>query len=79
MTVVVNTTPIISLAAVGRLDLLERLFGKILIAEAVYQEIKAKPGYGYEQVDSEFIEVRCIQGHLYKQFLLAQCTYSTRP
>ncbi|WP_295434933.1 DUF3368 domain-containing protein [uncultured Thiodictyon sp.] len=72
MTVVVNTTPIISLAAVGRLDLLEHLFGKILIAEAVYQEIKAKPGYGYDQVDSAFIEVRCIQGHLYKQFLLTQ-------
>lgn len=47
MKVVANTTPIISLASIGRLDLLERLFGSVLIAEAVYREIKAKPGYGY--------------------------------
>jgi len=31
MIVVANTTPIISLACVGRLDLLERLFGKVII------------------------------------------------
>jgi predicted nucleic acid-binding protein len=47
MKVVVNTTPIISLASIGRPDLLERLFGRVLITEAVYREIKAKPGYGY--------------------------------
>ena len=44
MNVVVNTTPIISLAAIGQLNILAKLFGKIIIAEAVYQEIKAKPG-----------------------------------
>lgn len=45
---------------------------KIIIAEAVYQEIKAKPGYGYDQIDCEFIEVQPIQGQLYKQLLLNQ-------
>lgn len=58
MKVVANTTPIISLASIGRLDLLERLFGRVLIAEAVYRELKAKPSYGYAQVDCPFIEVR---------------------
>lgn len=72
MIIVANTTPIISLASIGRLDILEKLFGKVMIPEAVYQEIKAKPGYGYEQVDASFIEVRAIQGFLYKDFLLTQ-------
>lgn len=72
MKVVANTTPIISLASIGRLDLLERLFGRVLIAEAVYREIKAKPGYGHDQIDRDFIEVRSIQGERYKQLLLNQ-------
>ena len=54
MKVVANTTPIIYLASIGRLDLLERLFGRVLIAEAVYRELKAKPSYGYAQVDCLF-------------------------
>lgn len=62
MKVVSNTTPIISLASIGRLDILEKLFGEIIIAEAVYSEIKAKQGYGYEQIDSGFIKVQRIQG-----------------
>ncbi len=72
MIVVANTTPIISLASIGHLNILEKLFGKVFIAEAVYDEIKAKPGYGYEQVDCAFIEVRAIQGRLYRDFLLSQ-------
>ena len=72
MKIVSNTTPIISLAAIGRLDILEKLFGKVIIAEAVYHEIKAKPGYGYEQIDCDFIEVQPIEGLLYKDFLLSQ-------
>jgi predicted nucleic acid-binding protein len=72
MKVVSNTTPIISLASINRLDILEKLFGEVIIAEAVYSEIKAKQGYGYEQVDSHFINVQRIQGQLYKNFLLTQ-------
>lgn len=72
MKVVANTTPIISLASIERLDILEKLFGEIIIAEAVYNEIKAKQGYGYGQVDSHFIKISRIQGKLYKDFLLTQ-------
>jgi len=50
MKAVVNTTPLISLACVGRLDLLQRFFGGIIVPEAVYQEIKAKPGYAYVEI-----------------------------
>ena len=46
--VVANTTPILSLLKINKLDLLEQLYGKIFIPEAVYNEIqqgKQKPHY----------------------------------
>lgn len=39
MTVVSNTSPITNLAAIAHLDLLYSLYGKILIPQAVYQEL----------------------------------------
>ena len=39
MIVVSNTSPIINLAAIEQLDLLQRLYGKITIPKAVYREI----------------------------------------
>jgi hypothetical protein len=61
MTTVCNSTPIISLSSVGRFDILNQLFGEIIIAEAVYQEIKAKQSYGYREIDAPFINVMSIQ------------------
>jgi len=42
MKVVANTTPLISLASIGQLELLKDIFGEIIIADAVFNEIKAK-------------------------------------
>ncbi|MEN8219870.1 MAG: hypothetical protein ABFS56_26685 [Pseudomonadota bacterium] len=42
MKVVSNTTPIISLSAIGQLSLLPKLFGKVYVPKAVYKEIKSK-------------------------------------
>jgi len=39
MLVVSNSSPIMNLAAIGQLDLLEKLYSKISIAQAVYTEI----------------------------------------
>ena len=39
LNVVLNATPIISLNAIGRLDLLEKLYNKIYIPQAVYEEV----------------------------------------
>ena len=39
MIVVSNTSPIINLAAIGRLDILRQLYGSIVIPESVYHEI----------------------------------------
>ena len=40
--VVVNSTPIIALAKVGKLDLLKELYGKVIIPTAVFTEVTAK-------------------------------------
>lgn len=39
MIVVSDTTPIISLLKINRLDLLEKLFGEVLIPKSVYEEL----------------------------------------
>ncbi|QTA78352.1 DUF3368 [Desulfonema limicola] len=38
MIIVSNTTPLIGMASIGRFDLLHQIFGKIYIAQAVYEE-----------------------------------------
>lgn len=38
MTVICNATPLINFAAIDRLDILQRLFGTVLIPDAVYTE-----------------------------------------
>lgn len=40
--VVVNTTPLIALSHVGQLSILQKLYGEIIIPEAVYKELSAK-------------------------------------
>lgn len=45
--VVSNTTPIISLLKLNRLDLLKDLYSQIYIPNAVYQEIEAGKTKGY--------------------------------
>lgn len=42
MIVVSNTTPIISLASIGKLAILKELFNEIIIAETVYNEMPKK-------------------------------------
>ena len=41
MIVVSDTTPLISLLKIGRIDLLENLFGQVLIPQAVFDELTA--------------------------------------
>lgn len=72
MKTVSNTTPIISLASVGKLDILKELFEEIIIPDAVYNEIKAKKSYGYKEVEADFIKVKHIKGKIYRDLLLNQ-------
>nr|WP_296063477.1 hypothetical protein [uncultured Mediterraneibacter sp.] len=41
MIVVSDTTPLISLLKINRLDLLQELFGEVLIPQAVFDELTA--------------------------------------
>ncbi len=42
--VIVNSTPLILLASIDMLDLLARLYGKVTIPQAVFNEVTAKAG-----------------------------------
>ena len=70
MIVVSNTTPIIALSSIGKINLLEQLFKKIIVAKAVYKEIKAKESYGNIEIDAAFFHTRSIKGTKYLGFLL---------
>ena len=41
--VIANTTPLIALADIGQLDLLQKLYGEIMIPQAVLDEIRSEP------------------------------------
>lgn len=72
MKTISNTTPIISLSSIGKVELLKDIFQEIIIPQAVYDEIKAKQGYGYNEVDLDFIKVRTIQNTEREKLLLEQ-------
>lgn len=64
MIVVSDTTPLISLLKINRLDLLEKLFGKVLIPVAVFDELTVDKRFELEakQIrEKQFIIVRTIK------------------
>ena len=64
MIVVSDTTPLISFLKIGHIDLLEKLFGKVFIPQAVYNELTADIRFQHEaqQIEqSTFIEVRAVE------------------
>lgn len=50
MRVVCNTSPLILLAKIHRLDLLDRLYDKVIVPWAVLEELEAKPAKEAERV-----------------------------
>jgi predicted nucleic acid-binding protein len=70
MIVVSNATPIISLASIGRVDILKHFFDKLYIPQAVYDEIKSKKAYGYKEIDDDFFEVAHIKDKFAQNILL---------
>ncbi|MDI9639204.1 DUF3368 domain-containing protein [Oscillatoria amoena NRMC-F 0135] len=62
MTVVSNTTPLSELAKVGKLELVQAVFGKIIIPQEVYDELTTGSHPAANLVPSaDWIEVRVIQ------------------
>jgi len=70
MIVVSNATPIISLASIGKIDILKHFFDKVYIPQAVYDEIKSKKAYGYKEIDDDFFEVAHIKDEFAQNILL---------
>ncbi|NEP41096.1 MAG: DUF3368 domain-containing protein [Okeania sp. SIO2H7] len=61
MIVVSNTSPINNLAAIGQLNLLPQMYGKVIIPETVYEELTKIPVEGTEEVkSSNWIERRLV-------------------
>lgn len=61
MIVVSDTTPLISLLKIDRLDLLEKLFGQVLIPEGVFHELTENESYSDEAEMiriCDFIQIR---------------------
>ena len=64
MIVVSDTTPLISLLKIDHLDLLEKLFGQVLIPKAVFDELTVDERYKLEDDQirrKEFVIVRAVQ------------------
>lgn len=60
MTIVTNTGPLIILAKIDRLELLQRLFASVAIPPAVHRELMAKSGIEVRRLDAalkQYIEV----------------------
>ncbi len=64
MIVISDTTPLISLLKIGRVDLLKRLFGEVLIPQAVFDELTVNERYQLEaeQIrNRQFITVKSVR------------------
>lgn len=75
MIVVSDTSPIINLAMIGHLDILNQVFGQIIIPESVFYEITIQgsnmPG-AQEVRDADWIEVRKCTDENFLKVLLSQ-------
>ncbi len=60
--VIVNSTPLIILCNIGKLEILKELYGAIMIPQAVYAEVTAKKDSACQQiVSADWIHVEQIQ------------------
>ena len=60
--VIVNSTPLIALCNIGRLDLLRKVYGRIVIPQAVFDEVTEKDDSACRQIKQrpDWIEVKQI-------------------
>ena len=58
-TVISNTTPLIALAGIGCLDILQKIYGEIIIPQAVHDEIIGEPEKS-AVINSSWIKVKRI-------------------
>lgn len=72
MIVVSDTSPVLSLALIGQLDVLRQLYGTLIIPQAVHDELViggAAYGDGEQVVGHSWIEVRATTNHTVRALL----------
>ncbi len=74
MIIVSNTTPLIAFSSLQKFELLKKLFGKLYIAEAVYNEAtiakKEKDNLAFEITQADWIQVVKVKDRLAVDVLL---------
>jgi len=64
VTVICNATPLINFAVINRLDILEAVFGKIIIPQAVYVETTVTgfpgPEFVLQAITSNWVQIRSV-------------------
>jgi len=70
MIVVSNTTPIITLSCINKIDIFKKFFENIYIPKAVYTEIKSKKAYGYKEIDDDLFKIINIKDTFAQNILL---------
>lgn len=57
--VIINSTPMIILSKIGMLEILQKRYGKVIIPQAVYEEIIVKDDVAFNLIKSrEWIEIK---------------------
>ena len=72
--VVVNSTPLIALAKANQLDLLRKLYGSIIVPEAVYREVTEKEDIAAQRIRAagEWIGIREVNPDLDRRMYRAK-------
>ena len=72
--VIVNSTPLIALCNISRLDLLQKVYGRIVIPQAVFDEVTEKDDSACRQIKQrpDWIEVKQISDNSQKQMYRAK-------
>ena len=73
--VILNTTPLIALCHVGKLGLLQKIYGEVMIPQAVYRELsEKKESICKKQVDAslDWISVEKIENQMAKSMFKTQ-------
>jgi predicted nucleic acid-binding protein len=68
MVIISNTTPVIALSSVNRLDILKSLFKEVIITEEVKAELIAKKRYGIEFPFLDWVKIGIVKN---REFLKA--------
>ena len=72
--IVVNSTPLIALAKVNKLELLKDMYEQVIIPEAVYREVMEKGDVAAQRVEAalEWIDVRKVDPSLERRMYRAK-------